>query len=205
MFYNILDKNRLDILPLLKSLKNDFYLAGGTGLALQLGHRDSYDFDFFSKKNIDTKKLFLKIKEIFSGYNIIKTQEEENTLSVTINNNIQLSFFTFPYKLMEKLIEEPYLNIASMVDIACMKISAIIGRGTNKDYIDLYYILQTIVLPELLKATSKKFPELDTSLVLKSLVYFEDVIEEPIRFKNNKEVPMLEVKKFIEDKVMLLS
>ena len=50
MFYDILDKNRLDILPLLAGFKDRFYLAGGTGLALQLGHRDSHDFDFFPKR-----------------------------------------------------------------------------------------------------------------------------------------------------------
>jgi hypothetical protein len=205
MFYDILDKDRINVLPLLASLKDDFYLAGGTGLALQLGHRDSYDFDFFSEKNVDTEKLFLRIKEIFFGYNLVKTQEEENTLSVTINSNIKLSFFTFPYKLIEKLIEEPYLNVASIVDIACMKVSAITGRGTNKDYIDLYYILQKISLSELLKATNKKFPELDISLILKSLVYFDDVIEEPIRFKHDKEISMQEVKRFLEESVKKLS
>ncbi len=205
MFYDILDKNRLDILPLLAKFKNEFYLAGGTGLALRIGHRDSYDFDFFSGKDINTEKLFLNLKEIFAGYDIIKTQEEKNTLSITINQNIKLSFFTFPYKLIEKLIEEPYLNIASMVDIACMKMSAITGRGTNKDYIDLYYILQTISLSELLRIARKKFPELETSLILKSLVYFDDVMEESIRFKNDKEISMLEIKKFIEEEVKKLS
>lgn len=58
MFYNILDKKRLEILPLLENFKKDFYLAGGTGLALQLGHRDSIDFDFFSLGKVDTVKLF---------------------------------------------------------------------------------------------------------------------------------------------------
>jgi len=60
MFYNILDKKRLDILPLFKNFKRDFYLAGDTSLALQIGHRDSVDFDFFGPENIDTKNYLKK-------------------------------------------------------------------------------------------------------------------------------------------------
>lgn len=63
MFYNILDKKRKDILPLFKSFKKDFYLAGGTALALQVGHRDSIDFDFFTQKTINTITLFKKLKK----------------------------------------------------------------------------------------------------------------------------------------------
>ena len=87
MFYNILDKKRLSILPLLNNFKKDFYLAGGTGLALQLGHRDSIDFDFFSKKDINTTELFLKIKQVFRGHKIKKVQEIKNTLTVFIDGS----------------------------------------------------------------------------------------------------------------------
>ena len=175
MFYNILDKKRLAILPLLKNFKKDFYLAGGTGLALQLGHRDSIDFDFFSKNNINTQELFLKIKDVFKNHKILKTQEEKNTLTVFIDENIKLSFFTYNYKLIEKLINEPNLRIASILDIACMKLSAIVSRATNKDYIDLYFIIKKIPLKLILNKLNKKLPELDINLVLKSLVYFEDI------------------------------
>jgi hypothetical protein len=67
MFINILDKKRIEILPKLKEFKKDFYLAGGTGLAFQLGHRDSIDFDLFCNKDLDNIKLFTKIKEFFKG------------------------------------------------------------------------------------------------------------------------------------------
>ena len=197
MFYDILDKNRLDILPLLSKLKDDFYLAGGTGLALQIGHRDSKDFDFFTQKEIDTKKLFFQIKEIFSGFPVEAIKEDKNTLSVLINNNIKLSFFTYPYKLIEKLIKEPYLNIASITDIGCMKLSAATGRAINKDYIDLYYILHQIPLNQLLKDCTKKFPDISPTLILKSLIYFEDVKEEDITFKHGKDITMAEVKQFL--------
>jgi len=204
MFYNILDKKRLKILPLLKNFKKDFYLAGGTGLALQLGHRDSIDFDFFSKNNIDTQKLFLQIKKIFKGYKILKIQEEKNTLTVFIDENIKLSFFTYNYKLIKKTIDEPYFNIASIIDIADMKLSAIVSRANNKDYIDLYFIFKEVSLKNILKDLNKKFPELDVNLVLKSLVYFKDLKMEPIKFKNNKNIDLKTIKDFFEKQIIEL-
>jgi len=201
MFYNIFDKKRLVILPLLKRFKVDFYLAGGTGLALQLGHRDSIDFDFFSPHDINPVKLFFTIKEVFKGHKILKVQEERNTLTVFIDENIKLSFFAYPYKLLKKPLNEPNLRIASIIDIATMKLAAIVSRATNKDYLDLYFIMQKISLPDILVAMRKKLPELDINLVLKSLVYFQDVNKEPIKFKNNRNIDFSTVKRFFEREV----
>lgn len=201
MFYNILDKKRLDILPLFKIFKKDFYLAGGTALALQIGHRDSVDFDFFSQRDIDTKKIFEKITETFIDYKILKTQEEKNTLTVFISNGIKLSLFGYKYSLLNNTIDDENLRIASVEDIGCMKLSAITSRATNKDYIDLYYILQKIDLKNLLEKCSEKFLDLDTSLILKSLVYFDDIDTEPIIFKNNNFVKMIDVEKFLKKEV----
>ena len=77
MFYDILDEKRIKILPKLKFLKEEFYLAGGTALALQIGHRDSIDFDFFKQEKLDTEKLFYKIKNVFKEHKILKIQEEK--------------------------------------------------------------------------------------------------------------------------------
>jgi hypothetical protein len=202
MFYDILDKKRLDILPFFGSFKNDFYLAGGTALALQLGHRDSVDFDFFSEKDIDTKDLFERLREIFQGHKILKIQEEANTLTVLVDSAIKISFFTYKYKLLNRKIEDGNLSLASMADIGCMKLSAITGRASNKDYIDLYFILEHISLPDLLENAGRKFPELDRNLILKSIVYFEDITSEKIMFKNNNDVDFEEVKKGLKREVV---
>lgn len=198
MFYDIFDKKRKNILPLFKQLKSSFYLAGGTSLALQLGHRDSIDFDFFSERDFDISDLFENLKEIFSEYKIKKVQDEENTLTIIIDEDIKLSFFTYKYPLLNSLIIEKYLKLASVEDIACMKLSAIVSRSTEKDYIDLYFILQTHRLSDLLELAEKKFPSLDTNLIIKSLVYFEDIIEEAIMFKNNNEISLEKVEIFLQ-------
>jgi len=201
IFYNILDKKRLNFLILLKSFKKDFYLAGGTALALQFGHRDSVDFDFFTKKNINTVYLFKEIKKIFNNYKIVKIQEEKNTLSVIIEDDIKLSFFSYDYKLIKPTIKIQYFNLASINDIGCMKLSAIVSRAVNKDYIDLYYILQKINLNKLLQESKKKFSDIDIDLILKSLVFFRDIQKEPIKFKNDNKISLKEIEIYFKEKV----
>lgn len=201
MHYEILDKQRLEMLPLFKGLRERFYLAGGTALALQIGHRDSVDFDFFSPKDIDTAKLFEELRIIFVGRTLSKTQEEANTLSVIVDDAVKISFLTYKYPLIKDLIEDDNLRLASIEDIACMKLSAITGRASNKDYIDLYFVLQQMTLPDLLAIAKQKFPELDQNLILKSLVYFEDVVAEPILFKGDHSVDFEKVKESLRAKV----
>lgn len=200
LHYDILDSERKEILPKLMAFKSEFYLAGGTALALQIGHRDSLDFDFFSKEDIDTVKLFEKMSEVFSGLEITKTQEEKNTLSINVGK-VKFSFMTYSYELVDQLIETEFFNLASEKDIACMKLSAITSRATLKDYVDIYFILKDLILEELLNSTKVKFPQLDIGLVLKSLVYFDDIEEEPVNFKEGNHVSLGEVKQKLESEV----
>src|SRR3989344_1475856 len=204
MFYDILDKKRLDILPRLNVFKKDFYLAGETALALQLGHRDSVDFDFFSEKDFDTKKLFERLREIFKGHVLLNIQEENNTLTVLVDDAIKISFFTHKYQPIKEMLVEENLALASMEDIACMKLSAITSRASNKDYIDLYFILGQSKLADLLVTAKQKFPELDQNLILKSLVYFDDIKTEPILFKGDHSVDFEIIKDFLRKQIKAL-
>ncbi len=201
--WNILDKKRTKHLPRLSAFNDSFYLAGGTALALQIGHRDSVDFDFFTEKSFDTEKLENKINKVFSGYKIKISQKEPNTLSVTIDSEVNLSFISYKYPLLNKLIKTKHLKLASIVDIGAMKLSAIISRSTIKDYVDLYYIIKNIGLEKLISSTEIKYPEIDTNLILKSLVYFKDIKKEPIDFKEDKEVKLSEIKTFLKKSVQI--
>ena len=205
MFYNILDKKRLASLPLFKNFKDRFYLAGGTALALHLGHRDSMDFDFFSEEDLHTEELFEQLRKFFEGHKLLKIQEEPNTLTVLIDESVKISFFTYKYKLIDKTISDENLTYASIADIGCMKLSTITGRASNKDYIDLYFILKLFSLSDLLDKAHGKYPQLDRNLILKSLVYFEDVTQEKIIFKNNNDIAFEEVKKRLQSEVKKLS
>lgn len=204
LYYDILDKERLKLLPLLKEFGKSFYLAGGTALALQIGHRDSIDFDFFSLDDFSTRVLFKKIEKAIVKHSIKKIQEEENTLSVLVDNRIKISFFTYKYKLIEKLINAENVRLASVIDIGCMKLSAIVARAVIKDYVDIYFILQKTPLKRLLNAAERKFPDIDINLILKSLVFFNDIEEDPIIFKHGHKISFQTVKLFLSRAVAQL-
>ncbi len=196
--YSVLDQKRRGALPKFEELRSDFYLAGGTALALQMGHRDSVDFDFFTEREFDTTTLYERVKTLFGGvHEVLKTQEARNTLSVLVEGEIRISFFSYPYSLLEPCIEDEYLRVASIRDIGCMKLSAVVSRSSRKDYVDLYFILKRIPLYDLLASAAEKMPDLDRNLILKSLVYFGDIQEEPIRFKNQHEISLKEIELFL--------
>jgi len=196
IFYEILDKKRIAVLKLFSVFKEDFYLAGGTALALQIGHRDSVDFDFFTRKKFNSERLFAELKTIFIDRKIKKIQEEKDTLSIIIDGEIRASFMKYDYKRIGDFIDGGYFKMASLEDIGCMKCSAIISRSLLKDYVDLYFIIKKIGLQNLLNFCEHKFKDVDISLILKSLVYFNDIVEEKIMFKNNKNIKLKEIKKF---------
>lgn len=203
--YEILDQQRINILPKLTSLHElGFYLAGGTALALQIGHRDSIDFDFFSPDSFDTTALFTKIEQQFSGHTILRLQDELNTLEIIIDGVIRLSFMTYQYPLIEPTVSAEYFDLASIVDIGCMKLSAITSRTAYKDYVDLYFILKETSLAELIKNLQVKLPTLDPSLALKSLVYFDDITPEEILYKINP-IDIEEIKSFLIEQVKTFS
>jgi len=201
MFYNILDANRKELLPFLIPFKQDYYLAGGTGLALQIGHRKSEDFDFFTPQPFSTTEVFSKLEKYLAKYTLAKIQDEENTLTIIVDDNIKISFFCYPYPLLKPLLEEENLKIASIIDIGCMKLSTITHRATFKDYVDLYFILKDISLKDLLEQNKKKHPLLDANFVLKSLIYFDDVDKTPIKFMPGFTISFDQVKTFLTDEV----
>ena len=205
MHWDILDKKRTDFLPSCRFTKaQGFYLAGGTGLALQIGHRDSIDFDFFTEKDIVPDEVFAQLKVETQGRNLTIVQKEKNTLSVIVDQEIKLSFFGYHYPLLFPLVDSPSFSIASVRDIAAMKLSAITSRSLEKDYVDLYYILQTCSLANILGDAKQKFPELDQSVILKALVYFDDVEQEHILFKHGYALEFAVVKEFLRNKVKAL-
>ncbi|MBU3922861.1 nucleotidyl transferase AbiEii/AbiGii toxin family protein, partial [Patescibacteria group bacterium] len=136
----ILNQNQKKIIKKMEFLKNNFYLAGGTALALQLGHRTSKDFDFYSKKDFDSKKLYLDFKKEFSK-DISEPIYSENTLEFKIGIT-DISFFKYPYNLIGPFDNYKLLLLANIKDIAAMKVEAIIGRGTKRDFIDIYFLIK---------------------------------------------------------------
>jgi predicted nucleotidyltransferase component of viral defense system len=197
MKYSVLDEKRKKLLPLFKIFKKDFYLAGGTGLALQLGHRKSYDFDFFSEKKFNENKLFNEIISNVKKHTIQKTLADKSSLFVIFDNEIKVNFLYYRYNLIKPKIKTKYLYLASIEDIACMKLLAISERIEFKDYVDIYYIFKKIPLKKIIKFFEKKIKDVDINFILKTLVNFEEIVEEPLNFMPSKKVTLEKIKKFI--------
>jgi predicted nucleotidyltransferase component of viral defense system len=201
MKYSVLDEKRKSLLPLFKIFKKDFYLAGGTGLAFQLGHRKSYDFDFFSEERFNENKLFKKIISNLGDHQVQKTLADKSSLFVVFDNEINVNFLYYRYPLIKPTIKTKYLDLASLEDIACMKLLAISERIEFKDYVDIYYILKRIPLKKLINFFKKKIKDVDINFILKTLVDFGEIEVEPLEFMPSKKVSLEKIKKFIIQQV----
>jgi len=164
MHQESLSKNTKSVLETLSKseITKDFYLAGGTALALYLGHRFSVDLDWFSK-DFNYNLSFRRKLETLGKLGI--DSEAEDTFNGTLNG-VKVSFFRYPYPLISQKTKYKNFYIAGMPDIAVMKLEAISNRGGYKDFIDIYL---------------KKFTNIDynEAHLLKSLTYFESAKNSP--------------------------
>ena len=183
-------------------LPSNFYLSGGTALALHLGHRQSEDLDFFSPTEFDPESLHRLLESHFTLSDITLDQGTLNCFS----DQVKLQFLHYPYRSLEKPQIFSRLNVSSVPDIACTKLITISARGSKKDFIDLYFLLQTYSLDQLLGLLTQKYHGVGYNLlhVLKSLVYFDTAEEQPLP-KMHQDVSWAEVKKLITTKVKEIS
>lgn len=169
-----------ELMELLRKLmKNEnfsnFYLVGGTSLALQIGHRNSIDIDLFGKQEIDSD-LFIKLLNDFGKTEVLKSSRN---ILITDIAGIKVDFVNYQYQLLEKTLEIEGIRMLSKKDIAAMKINAIAGRGSKKDFIDLYFLLEDFTLREMIDFYLQKYFDGSEFMVIKSLSYFEEANEQP--------------------------
>ena len=183
MHEKTLPKHSMAVLKALELTKSKeltgWILAGGTGLALHLGHRISEDFDFFRTDAIDVRRLH----NVFSGFGKYETlQEEEHTLTI-LALKTKISFFRIKNPFIFETTPYRFFSIADIRDIALMKLVAISSRGSRKDFVDLFEILRGgMSLQECFAALSEKYIEgrHNSYHILKSMTYFEDAEKEPM-------------------------
>jgi hypothetical protein len=195
---NILDKKRKALLPLLKEFKNEFYLAGGTALALQLGHRNSFDFDFFALNEFNLTNLQKKAVSLFKNYKLNILQLENDTFTILINDAIKISFFKIAHKPITSLIESECFYICNELEIGAMKISALL-RAAYRDYVDIYFLLKKYKLEEMINLCKRKYPSFEVSVYLKALASYEDIVITPIIFSAGYEREPKEIFSFIKN------
>ncbi len=189
-------KRLLEQIASLDEIQN-FYLAGGTALAIQLNHRQSIDLDWFSAKSFSNKKITSSLSKL-GDFRI--NQQEEGTIHGTLNG-VKITFLSYKYPLLFPLVNYKAASLANERDIAAMKLDAVSSRGSKKDFIDIYFLLQKYSLNELLSIFQKKFSEIEYNKIhlLKSLAYFDDAENEPMP-KMIKKIDWEKIKKFITKK-----
>lgn len=163
---------KLQRLPVLEQTR----LVGGTALALQLGHRKSIDLDFFGTVDCEAEYL----RESIAGIASLTILKESPHIHIYIVDGIKVDVVNYKYPWLDDVVLEQGLRLASVSDIAAMKITAIIGRGTKKDFIDIAFLLHHFSLEEILHFYAAKYNDSSVFMAMKSLAYFDDAEADPM-------------------------
>lgn len=175
---------------------NSLRLVGETSLALQIGHRKSIDLDLFGEIKFEK----LSIEKIFSSFSIVKPLNRSKYINSFMIDNIKVDFVDYSYPRIDSLFEEKGIRMATVKDIAAMKLAAITNRGSRKDFVDIYFLLKTYSLHEMIQFFNEKYRDGSEYLALKSLIYFEDA-ENDFSVEMMEDVSWEEVKSTISKEV----
>lgn len=198
--YQTVNDHTLELLKHLSAVPefSAMRLVGGTSLALQYGHRTSVDLDFFG--TFDTETPFSDILRRYGKLTILKESEK---IKVYLLDGIKVDFVYYDYPWLCDPLKVDGLTLAVPSDIAAMKVNAIEGRGSKKDFIDLYFLLKNYTLEEILDFYKQKHPEHSVFRALMSMSYFDDADAQPtprmfeqVSWEEIKEGVLQEVRRF---------
>lgn len=196
-------ENGWKILNSLKDIfnKHNAILAGGTALALHMGHRMSMDLDFFTGSDFFTERIFSKIRG--RGYTFRLISEGDGYFLIEVDV-IKISMFKYEYPFIEEPAMYKGIKVAGIFDIASMKVIAISQRGTKRDFVDLYFIMQDIPFHKIAKCMVRRFGKerINPIHIGKSLVCFSDAESHPEpEYLKGKGVIWDQVKEFFRNHV----
>lgn len=174
MHTDILSDKQRELLPWVRQFKREFYLVGGTAIALYLGHRKSIDFDLFKLGNINHKKNLERIQQFGYTYQITRRVAEQMNL---ILNDVKVTFFQYPFDIQATQNVENIFRVPTLLDLAAMKAYALGRRSKWKDYVDLYFLLKDhFTIEQICTRATEIFGELFSEKMFRAqLCYFEDV------------------------------
>ncbi len=174
MHKNILSDSQQKLLPLLTVFSPKFYLAGGTAIALHLGHRKSIDFDLFTDREFSNSELRKKIVTLGSKIeHVLIDKKDEYTVVI---DGVKVTFLLYDFEIRHQEKFETYITLPDLVTLAAMKAYALGRRAKWKDYVDLYFIGQKYKLSTIVKQSKKIFgPEFNEKNFRVQLSYFDDI------------------------------
>lgn len=174
MFKEILNNQQIELLPLMSQFKREYYLVGGTAIAIYIGHRRSIDFDLFKLSAINHKKNLDRIAS--SGFEHTVTRRVTEQMNLIVNG-VKVTFFQYPFPVQISTTFEDCFRLPSLLDLAAMKAYALGRRSKWKDYVDLFFLLTSyFTIVEISKRAEELFGELYSEKLFRSqLCYYEDI------------------------------
>ncbi len=199
MHKEILSEKQQELLPLIRQFSREFYLAGGTSVALHIGHRRSIDYDLFKYSSLNHKKSLNRIAEFGLNYEI--TRRASDQMNITVGD-VKLTFLEYPFRIEAREKLEDIIRIPELIDLAAMKAYALGRRSKWKDYVDLYFILKHYFSVDQISArASAIFDQLFSEKLFRAqLNYFEDIdYSETVEYVGTT-VPEEEIRAFLTEK-----
>ena len=174
MHLNILSKEQTDLLSLISKFKREYYLVGGTAIALHIGHRESIDFDLFKFSNLRKNDIYKKVIASKFGYKFGYENYEQLNLII---NHVKFTFFSFPHKVPANSEIKGVIKMPDLLVLAAMKAFALGRRAKWKDYVDLYFILKDFyTFQEIADKANEIFGEMFSEKLFKmQLGYFKGI------------------------------
>ncbi len=192
MHKEILSKSQIELLPLVKKFKREFYLVGGTAIALHLGHRRSIDFDLFKPGELVLSRIITKLDAHKQPYTITRRVTEQLNLII---NEAKFTFFEYPFPVEVDCKFEDSIRLPDLLNLAAMKAFALGRRSKWKDYVDLYFILKNhYSLRQIVKTAENIYQQLFSEKLFRAqLCYFNDIdyseaVEYLIKQPSDKEI-----------------
>ncbi len=181
---NAVPTRTMDILKLLASQPclESFYLVGGTALSLQIGHRLSYDLDFFSSGKNDLEMIQNELLQL----DHIRLKTRSDYALFMEYESIKIDILNYGYRFIYPPVSYGNIKLANLKDIAAMKLKTIMNRGAKRDFYDIYFLLEVFSLEYMLELFRIKYENIEPIAIYKSLCYFEDAEgqEDPILLVN---------------------
>jgi Nucleotidyl transferase AbiEii toxin, Type IV TA system len=171
---NILSDKQVELLPFLKKFKKNYYLVGGTAVALHIGHRKSIDFDLFTNSPLNKKKISSEIQKLNAETQPVYFDIDQQHFII---NEVKCTFFYYPYAIEHEVFFQDIISMPSLLDLAAMKAFALGRRSKWKDYIDLYFILKEyFTLEQIVERAKHYFPDQVTEKLFRNqLVFHKDI------------------------------
>jgi hypothetical protein len=200
MHPEILSKEQKELLPLISQFKREFYLVGGTAIALQIGHRRSIDFDLFKQSSLNIRKTLDKLNASKKSYIVTRRVSEQINL---VMNTVKITFFQYPYTIEANVDFEKNIKMPDLLSLAAMKAYALGRRSKWKDYVDLYFLLRNYyTLDQIVHKADMLFGQMFSGKLFHAQLAFHKDIDysESVEYMPGFDVDEQVIKDFLIDK-----